>query len=816
MSTANNRANKHDSETITINDSVTNTHVRGFKGDDTLDASAANKDLVLEGNRGDDTIIGGSGSDTLFGGVGDDSLEGGAGADTFAMRITHGGNNTITDFEVGTDNLQFLLDRKHFVLENDLSRNERHEGRVDEKLDSKVDKLDNKFLGGELEVEEGASGLEKADAFVDSAVANKLTMSVDGSDLVLTFFADVGNGNKGTTITLNGVADNVNIQRIIQSSEETNFSDVQHDIVGILSGEIPVFEGSVLDYHYQNRLTVTDTVDDRDGVVQLDKSVEKASFADGTYTLVTGHNAYDNLKAEEGVDSLLIGTHGHDDLTGNTGNDVLIGDNGVGFTYKGGNDNLNGGGGDDILHGGSGNDRLDGGEGIDKAVFSGSVLDYNFLHQSGGNTEVRDLFGGRDGNDFVKNTEIFSFADGEYAFLRGHNSVDNLTASDTDTLLVGFTGDDTLNGGAGNDVLLGDNGVGFTYQGGNDNLNGGGGDDILHGGAGNDNLNGGEGVDTAIFSGSYLEYHFQNRLTVTDTIGGRDGKDQLSNVEKATFSEGTYTLVTGHNAYDNLKAAEGVDSMLIGTHGHDDLTGSTGNDVLFGDNGVGFTYQGGDDTLDGGDGQDYIHAGAGNDTIYADQKAPAHLAIYADSDVIDGAEGIDTLTYNDTYKNADSLKVTVVDSDTFNVETLQGSAVTSTDAVSNVEILNGTRGDDIIDFSGLGHGMTYNDKSTGAGQEEVTGTDYDDIINVMHGDDTVYASGGQDYVNGGHGQDSLVFDAAIANISFEVNGAAYKQEYKVFDSSLDVNRDEGTANDVFTIVKNVEYIIGNDGYFEIV
>jgi Ca2+-binding RTX toxin-like protein len=255
--------------------------------------------------------------------------------------------------------------------------------------------------------------------------------------------------------------------------------------------------------------------------------------------------------------------------------------------------------------------------------------------------------------------------------------------------------------------------------------------------------------------------------------------------------------VTGHNAYDNLKGEDDVDSMLIGTHGHDDLTGGSGNDVLFGDNGVGFTYQGGDDTLDGGAGSDYIHAGSGDDTIYADKKAPAHLATYAESDVIDGAEGIDTLTYNDTYKNADSINVFVAEngSNTFNVETVLSGQVTSTDIVSNVEILNGTRGDDVIDFSGLGHGMTYNDKWTGAGEDTVTGSDYDDIINVMHGDDTVYASSGEDYVDGGHGIDSLVFAAGTA-ITVEAHGATYRNEYKV---SVD-------GTDDFTIIKNVEVI----------
>ncbi|MGR5488805.1 hypothetical protein ACPV5F_23450, partial [Vibrio alfacsensis] len=90
------------------------------------------------------------------------------------------------------------------------------------------------------------------------------------------------------------------------------------------------------------------------------------------------------------------------------------------------------------------------------------------------------------------------------------------------------------------------------------------------------------------------------------------------------------------------------------------------------------------------------------------------------------------------------------------VDTMLAGSVTSTDTVTSVEVLYGTRGDDVIDFSGLGHGMTYNDKSSGAGQDEVTGSDYNDIIKVMNGDDTVYASNGQDYVDGGHGQDKLV------------------------------------------------------------
>ncbi len=778
-------------------------HVMGQKGDDVINGVHGND--ILEGNRGADKLNGGHGDDVLFSGVGGteaapDKLTGGEGNDTFAIRVTNGGYNQITDFQIGADKLDLFVSRADFALKHlGVEEGSRKEERLAKKEADNLEKFTekNKYFGQDVDGLGEPIKFESSEEFIDATLTSKTDVEIDDQgNLIITFFDK-------TTIKLDGVGDQLKALNINVDEHQAE------DIIDILNGDVTVFSGSVSDYVFQDR-NVKDTVADRDGVVRVENG-SKVLFEEGVYTLKTGHNAYDKLVAEDGVDTILAGYHGHDDLIGGSGNDLLFGDNGEGFYYKGGNDNLNGGGGDDTLHGGGGDDNLDGGEGVDTAVFGGSYTEYHFQNR----LTVKDTVNGRDGVDQLKNVEKITFSEGTYTLVTGHNAYDKLVAEDdVDSMLIGTHGHDDLYGGSGNDVLFGDNGVGFTYQGGNDNLYAGVGDDVLHGGAGNDNLDGGEGVDTAVFSGSFKEYHFQNRLTVTDTVEGRDGKDQLKDVEKATFSEGTYTLVTGHNAYDNLKAEDGVDSMLIGTHGHDDLTGGTGDDVLFGDNGVGFTYQGGDDTLDGGAGSDYIHAGSGDDTIYADQKAPAHLAINAESDIIDGAEGIDTLTYNDTYKNADSLNVYVVgdDSDTFDVETMLAGKVTSTDVVSNVEVLNGTRGNDIIDFSGLGHGMTYNDKSSGAGQDEVTGSDYNDIIKVMHGDDTVYASNGQDYVDGGHGQDKLVFDAATADIHVEANGPAYKQEYKVYDSSLVVNNDENIDNDIFTVVKNVESVYGNDGH----
>jgi Ca2+-binding RTX toxin-like protein len=711
-------------------------HILGKQGNDTVNGQRGND--ILEGNRGDDKVNGEGGDDLIFGGVGNDTVSGGSGADVFSMRILRGGDNVIKDFELGEDSLQLVFNRRHFVLENDIveaklsskfdgdvleSKVEAREGKIEAKLDSQVsritDKLDKK-IGFDSEK------VTDANSFVEESIQNHMTITSNGSDLVLTFLGDT---NLGTSITLNGLAADPSIQ---------------------------------------NLLTLLDGQPDNAAII--------ARLTDPSCT---------------------YGTSIADELQGTSEDDCI--------------DAL---AGDDVIFGAGGNDKINGGEGIDTVGFSGSVLDYNF--QTYGFIKVTDTVNERDGVDHLSNFEKLAFDEGTFTWMRGHNAGDNLTAHDgVDTIMVGMHGHDTLNGGTGNDVLLGDNGTNFHYQGGNDVLNGGAGNDILVGGAGNDTLNGGEGEDTAAFSGSVTEYHFMNRLTVVDKVSDRDGTDQLKEIENAAFSDGTYALKIGHNAYDNLVAQDGVDTLLVGADGDDKLTGGTGNDVLIGDNSIEDTYNAGNDTLDGGAGSDIILAGGGDDYIRADEYAPAHLAIHAESDVINGGDGVDTLWYNDTFKNADSLNVKVVDEDTFSVDTMLAGSVTSTDTVTSVEVLYGTRGDDVIDFSGLGHGMTYNDKSSGAGQDEVTGSDYNDIIKVMHGDDTVYASNGQDYVDGGHGQDKLVFDAATAHIHVEANGPAYKQEYKVYDSSLVVNNDTDIDNDIFTIVKNVEQVHGNDGYIDI-
>jgi VCBS repeat-containing protein len=107
----------------------------------------------------------------------------------------------------------------------------------------------------------------------------------------------------------------------------------------------------------------------------------------------------------------------------------------------------------------------------------------------------------------------------------------NGTSGD-DNNLKGTNGDDTISGGAGDDKLQG-----------------GAGDDILIGGAGDDFLHGGQGIDTAVFSGSILNYSFYSQganFFVHDNTGA-DGEDRLLQVEKLKFSDALIDL-THNNA----------------------------------------------------------------------------------------------------------------------------------------------------------------------------------------------------------------------------------------------------------------------------
>ena len=214
----------------------------------------------------------------------------------------------------------------------------------------------------------------------------------------------------------------------------------------------------------------------------------------------------------------LFGGVGNDTLTGGSGNDQLFG--------QAGNDTLLGKGGFDLLFGGdrerhpdrrrrrrpglrqSGNDRMiwnpgddtdlnEGGDGIDTVEVNGGDGAEQFTATANG-TRVR----------FDRlNPAPFSIDIGtsEQLVLNANGGDDSFSATGNLAALIGIT----VDGGTGNDTLLGSNGV-----------------DILLGGDGNDFVDGQQGNDIA-FLGAGDDTFQWDPGDGSDTVEGQDGADTM-------------------------------------------------------------------------------------------------------------------------------------------------------------------------------------------------------------------------------------------------------------------------------------------------
>lgn len=77
--------------------------------------NGTNKADRLVGTAGDDVINGRNGNDQIDGGAGNDTLAGGNGRDIFILQ-DGGGNDVISDFEVGQDKVYFSFNGSSDIL----------------------------------------------------------------------------------------------------------------------------------------------------------------------------------------------------------------------------------------------------------------------------------------------------------------------------------------------------------------------------------------------------------------------------------------------------------------------------------------------------------------------------------------------------------------------------------------------------------------------------------------------------------------------------------------------------------------------------
>ncbi|TWT01670.1 peroxidase family protein [Reyranella sp. CPCC 100927] len=560
------------------------------------------------------------------------------------------------------------------------------------------------------------------------------------------------------------------------------------------AGDIDIarYQGNRSEYAFgttaAGEVTVTHIVEDSlDGSDRL-RNIERLQFLDGTVGLVVGTGAGETLNGTAG-DDLILGLGGNDTLNGLGGNDILVGGTG--------NDTLNGGAGDDTysFSPGDGTDTIQETSGTDRISITAGVapatltaLNFFEVTTGGGNDNLVIQFNGQqvtvndhfdtagEAVEFVNfNGATFNgyLLDDDYALSTDDNGTRDATVPLVNTILVGTTGEDTLNGNTGNDLLFGHDD--------DDTLNGGDGDDLLVGGAGNDTLDGGADLDTMVGGAGNDDYVVDDIADViVEAAGAGTGTDEVLTELAA------YTL--GANV-ENLTYT-GIDASAFAGTGNtlgNVITGGDLNDTLVGLAGA--------DTLDGGLGADSMAGGADNDVYVVDDAGDVVNETAADSTGIDRVVSSINYTLGTGVENLD-LTGTATDGtgNTLN-NVIQGNdAANQLFGAGGSDTLSGFDGNDLLD-----------------GGEGV------DTLNGGDDNDTIIGGAGNDLVDVGGGFNTIVYNATgfgddVINSFDSAGGTAATQDLidlrglgvtaanftsRVFESTIG-----GAANTLITIREN--------------
>ncbi|MCW8085348.1 beta strand repeat-containing protein [Sabulicella glaciei] len=275
---------------------------------------------------------------------------------------------------------------------------------------------------------------------------------------------------------------------------------------------------------------------------------------------------------------------------------------------------------------------------------------------------------------------------------------------DGNDTIFGRGGFDAISGGGGNDLISGGDGDDSLDGGpGDDRVQGDAGSDILRSGRGNDTLDGGEGFDTADYTSDE-----------DPTQAGFRGVIVNLSASSVIWNGETVASKCALDNWGNTDVLIGVEAAR-GTVRADYLVGSTSDNFLDG--------WGGNDTLIGGSGDDALRGGSGNDTL-------------------DGGEGTDLADYTIIYDSSGFGTAGAIVNLSAASVSVRGQTVAARSAIDN-----------------------WGGRDTLISIENVTGTQFGDVLigdegaNVIignGGNDTVYGNGGNDILVGGTGANTLV------------------------------------------------------------
>ncbi len=509
-----------------------------------------------------------------------------------------------------------------------------------------------------------------------------------------------------------------------------------------------------------------------------DDTASYAGSAAGVTVSLALQGAAQNT-ATAGTDTLT----GFENLLGSAFNDTLSGDATANI--------VSGGAGDDTLatggNAGGTVDLLDGGTGSDTASFAGYTAGI-----------TARLNGANDGTANIAGAAIATLRGIEN--LTGGAGNDILIGDDNANVLEGGLGDDVLDGGAGVDTLLftGTTGVtvnltALTAQGlgndtvlgfenvrtgsGADSVTGDAGNNILFDGGGNDIYDGAAGADTVDYSGSTSSVTVNLNTTTAQTIGVSGGSDTITNVENVIGATNFANTLVGGNTTANRLVGGTLADFVIGGGLADTLIGGTGNDVMFGDYVNTFntsaTTADGDDVLEGGAGNDTLVGGMGNDILRGGDGDDVMVGGIANGTAAGLTAVFTNDGGNDTFDGGDGTDLAYAyytdraGGVSFDLGNLAGDSAITIDGVAAGSFTSVER---VIFRGGLG-----NDVVRGGGTlDTLVGNAGDDVLDGWYGNDTLSGGLGNDTLIGGEGLDTATYVNATAavNVDLRIQGVA--------------------------------------------
>jgi len=396
---------------------------------------------------------------------------------------------------------------------------------------------------------------------------------------------------------------------------------------------------------------------------------------------------------------VLTGGSGGDRLFGQAGNDTLLGKGGFDFLFGGrDNDTLTGGDADDQVFGEGANDRMIWNPGDDTDLNEGGAGTDTVEANGGGGAEVftATANGVRVRFDRV-NPAPFSIDIGtsEKLILNAKGGGDRFSASGNLAALIAVT----VDGGAGEDTILGSNG-----------------NDTLLGGDARDFIDGEQGNDTAILGAGDDVFQWDPG-DGNDTVEGQDGFDRM--------------LFNGANVAENIDIS------------------ANGGRVRFFRNVASVLMD-----LNDVEGIDFRALGGADDVVVNDLSGTDLTQV--NSDLAAAAGGGDVQPDNVTVNGTRGDDVAIVAGDASGVAVLGLAArvnITGAEAANDRLTVNALTGDDVVEASGLAAGAIQLTENGGDGDDVLIGGAGNDVLSGGPGDDVLIGGPGIDVIDGGAGDD---------------------------------------------------------------